>query len=155
MKLQDQVITLEQAKRFKELGVTSETFMVWMEAEELDGEGNHKEWVPALFVEIQSNGMDMTCVSELPDGCTNDDNECHNTRGSYPAYTVAELGVMIPNCYSTMKLHEGWRVYNEEDQDGTGKDEIFDTEAQARGAALIYLLETNIMTAEQCNAPLI
>jgi len=78
----------------------------------------------------------------------------HPEMEQYPAYTVAELGVMLPNCYSTMKLHEGWRVYNEEDQDGAGKDEIFDTEAQARGAALIHLLETNIITVEQCNAAL-
>lgn len=171
MKIQDQVITIEQAKRLKELGVTADTFMIWMQAEQLDGEGNHKDWVPALFVEIQSSGFDMTSVSELPEGCTNDDDECHDTRGNYAAYTVAELGMMMPTHEDGGGIHFTWKDagdYKGTDIKGfsawgrpklsfnaTDTPElVYPTEAQARGALLIHLLENNIITADQCNTAL-
>ena len=172
MKLQDQVITLEQAKRLKELGVNAETFMTWMEVQQLNEQGDHKAWIPALFVDIPSGGHDITCVSELPDGCTDEDNECNETRGNYPAYTVAELGVMMPDDGDGAGIYFTWKDrgnFKGEEIDGfsafmnedggynqscnTGYC-LYPTEAQARGALLIHLLEKKIITPEQCNASL-
>lgn len=124
MKLQDQLITLEQAKRLVELGVN--THSIFMICVALDG----------FVITSRETGVHLE-ASEY-----------------FPAYTVAELGVMLPTAYDSMRLHEGWRVYDEDGNDGTGKDEVFKTEAQARGALLIHLLETGIITAEQCNLAL-
>jgi hypothetical protein len=127
MKLQDQVITVEQAKRLEQLGITCESPAYhWIYDSSM-------KWVlhPLGYYYLENEGIEY-----------------------FPAYTVAELGMMLPTAHDSMRLHEGWRVYNEDGHDGTGKDEVFRTEAEARGALLIYLLENNIITPEQCNAAL-
>jgi hypothetical protein len=70
------------------------------------------------------------------------------------AFTVAELGVMMPVGYDTMANTEGynsvvWRGY-----DIDGRDcpkEHFDTEAQCRAAMIISLLESFLITPAEAN----
>lgn len=59
---------------------------------------------------------------------------------SYSAYTVAELGVMLPPGFDTMFcINEGWRGY---DADGNVfKDTPYATEAELRADMIIELLE--------------
>lgn len=157
MKLENQVCSLEQAKKLKELGVKGAEFFLWLEVARFDKKGDIVEWLPALFIE---RSLDPECVSMLPVGCVNDDNEIMESRGNYPAFTVAELGVMLPlaksekskqtQCWKTHDKY-GWAMY----EDGyiqSGFTVRFEpTEAQARAAMLIYLLENNHITAEEVN----
>ncbi len=135
MKLQDQVCTLEQAKRLKELGVN----------------GNIYSWLTTICEPIStflvSTGTEMQ------------DNE-------WPAFTVAELGEMLPNGFKTRKNIEAkYRVNSEIPNKWicsggclaisrkafhqTNKQ--YDTEAQARAEMLIYLLENKLIDANKVN----
>jgi hypothetical protein len=67
------------------------------------------------------------------------------------ALTVAELGVMLPPGYDTMYCtNDGWRGFDLDGQDMCDS-KPFATEAEARAAMLIYLLETNIITPAEVN----
>lgn len=71
-----------------------------------------------------------------------------------PAFTVAELGIMMPWSYSTVRHseflpdEESWSVEKNGESDS---DTSYLTEAQARAALLIHLLETNQLTADEAN----
>jgi hypothetical protein len=70
------------------------------------------------------------------------------------AFTVAELGVMLPS--ETLTIRRGseysecpnWEWENEGQQKGWG---CFDTEASARADHLIMLLENNLIKVEEVN----
>lgn len=94
MKLENQVCSMRQAKKLKELGVIGAEFFLWLEVARFDKKGDIVEWLPALFIE---RSLYPECVSMLPAGCVNDDNEIMESRGNYPAFTVAELGQMLPD----------------------------------------------------------
>ena len=71
----------------------------------------------------------------------------------YSAYSVAELGVMLPSGYDTMHITgNGWAAY---DLDGETVLVHYKTEAECRAAMIIHLLGTNIITAEECNKRLL
>lgn len=69
------------------------------------------------------------------------------------AFTVAELGIMLPAGYDSMRISDdGWRGY-----DLNGRDfppDTFRTEAGCRVAMIIDLLETEVITVEEVNARL-
>lgn len=142
MKLQDQCATLEQCKRLKELGIEQGY--------------SYFEYAP-------------------------NDNIYHDVvRDNYPGtfnlfnidvFTATELGVILPaGCISCYNDHHGFWVCEfiepwdkDEEPDATpyavpgwkltasiGDDEP-QTEAEARAAMLIYLLENNLTTASECN----
>lgn len=128
MKLEQQVCSLEYAKRLKELGVGQESLFWWVEY--TDGHGKEESW------------------------------SVENNRAGYKqfisAFTVAELGEMLPN--NVNKYH--WRGNK------TDKGKAYEikyrrlvnhklevlrikrdvTEANARAKMLIYLLENNLIT---------
>ena len=68
MKLEDQVVGLELAKKLKELGVKQESYCYWRE-------GNKED--PTYRI------VTMVCAKG----------------GTYSAFTVAELGEMLPNTF--------------------------------------------------------
>lgn len=121
MKLESQVTSLEISKRLKELGVKQESFFHWC------GLKNYN---------IQyGNFVYMGDVVS--------------------AFTVAELGEMLPRgfrsgrCSPKFQRKKGaYKAYNWHDGYGTlekiDKDFFADTEADARGKMLIYLLENNL-----------
>lgn len=139
MKLQNQVCSVEQAKRLKELGVNEKTFFSW----ELNYEPE-----PRLVVSVDWNEINHLS-----------------------AYTVAEFGIMLPHPDNLTVLggfvymsqcdissNDGmpwyciWEYDTDKEERGMRREIISGkTEAEARAAMLIYLLEYNIITAEEVN----
>lgn len=122
MKLEDQVVSLELAKKLRELGVRQESEFYWEE-------------LPIgtkLFPSDDDVRMWPWCA----------------------AFTVAELGEMLPEGYFSRRIGYDW--YNdakEEDQSGwiSKPDLIYeksDTEAGCRAKMLCYLIEQKIVEAK-------
>lgn len=125
IQLSDQVCSLIQAKRLKELGVNQESYFV------------HK------INEIQ----DVVSTSQFKKWCEEYLPTCNDY---YSAFSVAELGIALPpNGRTIFKVHDGWEFTI-----GTSdwKDwRRYSTEAQARAELLIYLIENKIVSVEEIN----
>lgn len=117
MKLENQVCSLELAKKLKELGVKKES----------------------LFYHLEDTFGDKTyrgIVNEIG----------NNPKGGntyYSAFTVAELGEMLPEYYLTMKALGKWH-YGKQKATAEFIDMDY-TEADARAKLLIYLLENKLI----------
>jgi hypothetical protein len=118
MKLENQVTSLELSKQLKELGVKQESHFCWVTSTEYVTEGT------------------------LSDGTSRYDSENYTY---YSAFTVAELGEMLreeefelPTYLSSTK--EWVAVYETTLIGGSN------TEADARGKCLIYLLENKLIS---------
>lgn len=134
MTLESQVVSLPLAKRLKELGVKQESIFFHR------GVSNNTRPEPENWFYSWSILPSVQAMIE-------------NARTQiYAAFTVAELGDMLPKqrywtsiCLDTHR----WR-FAEFDEDGLAEDNrtsfVADTEADARAAMLIYLLENNLMT---------
>lgn len=123
MKLQDQVCTLEQAKKLKEFGVAQKGYFQWQETTNSEPYVNH-----TVF------------------GESTNENE-------YAAFTVAELGVMLPDVnilYDKLQplLEAKYGDVNDDNMAVFFAD-IF--KAKEVADWLIYLLQNNHITAEQVN----
>lgn len=113
MKLEDQVVSLELAKRLKELGVTQKSAFYWATSEVKCG--------------TVSGELDL----ELSNYASGDYDNCS-------AFTVAELGEIIPPYFHTHRLKDGsWR--------GATDQDIAENEAEARAKMLIHLIEKGIV----------
>lgn len=146
MRIEHQVCTLEQAKRLKELGVFENAFGSWVY------DTTNEKW-----------GISKLNVEQMA---------LANSREAYPAFTVAELMIMLPKRYMAVKNlvskypESSWhcqyiqdddvirdffyphKIYDKENHNyGLG----FTTQAKALCAMLIYLLENNHITSEQVN----
>lgn len=132
MKLEDQVCTLEQAKRLKELGVLQgHSYAAFIKNK---CQQETKFWL----MPVNSPGVSNEGYEKWDSGCLN----------GFSAFTSAELGQMLPFGYDTMQCTgEGWRGYDLDH----GDYGPFETEAKARAAMLIQLLETNAITADEVN----
>lgn len=139
MKLQDQVCTLEQAKRLKELGV---------------------EQVGAIFYHSHIWNVSWQI------------RQARFADESFPyfaAFTVAELGLMLPKefqykgtkcyiqiwlqnaagfsaCINKIDWFDGQEIHPE-----IARHTNFKSEAELRASMLIYMLETNLITAAEVN----
>ncbi len=123
MTLQEQVCTLEQAKRLKELGCEQNAYFTWYE-----------------FL-MKDNSLRYIISSDTKDAIGNND-WCS-------AYAVAELGEMLTKAFGYAKTirmpqvkayDEGldwWHPYLKDN----GNYISFPAEAQARAALLIHILE--------------
>lgn len=132
MKLEDQVVSLELAKRMKELGFEQESYFRWANINAKDGV------VWDLYVHPSI------------------DNRPHPDLWKFgiSAYTVAELGEMLPcNAFSgKIKTTETTDPDSKELicfecwNNGFGGGRYYeDTEADARAKMLIYLKENNLL----------
>ncbi len=123
MKIENQVVTIEQAKKLKELGVTQDTLYAFYHHWEIN------KMVYSLMLK------DSDSINE-----------------SFAAPTVAELGVMLPNYYESHKgaMDDTWYCGMLEGGDGE-YFAIEKTESEARAAMLIYLLENHLTTPEEVN----
>ena len=128
MKLEEQVCSLELAKKLKEFGVRQESLFYWSTN--------------------SGNGLNEHLYSD-------DQISRYSTEGLtfVSAFTVAELGEMIGCIYDkacfTQKLMEVWNCsYAEADMEGVliiKRMERANTEANARSLMLIHLIETGIV----------
>lgn len=131
MKLSDQVCTLEQAEKLKKLGIT-QGFSAFAFIK-----NTCREEVSFRLRIVESEGVSHRGYENWGSGCLK----------GYSAFTVAELGVML-------SAKNGFPTKTQSDDywyDSLPNYQKFKTEAEARAATLIYLLETNIITAEKVN----
>lgn len=131
MQLEKQVCSLDLAKRLKELGVKQESLFFWW----------HK-WEGSSDKDA---GRDIVTL-----------NQHSNTVVIASAFTVAELGEMLPHTHNTTGMCDP----NYWEKEGRGKWVCTDdfannsspafygkTEADARAKMLIYLLENKIINS--------
>ena len=138
MTLENQVCSLELAKKLKELGIQQHSAF-WWEQDKVAGRNEwSKEW-KCLFNNGSKPYSDSHVIS---------------------AFTVAELGEMLPECFlwqtvtqvalTCAKYSGGWHVrYASTRFQGKREIDHFEdgkTEADARAKMLIYLLENNLLT---------
>ena len=112
MKIEDQVCTLEQAQKLKELGISFDAIFCYVNGE----------------------------IKHMP------------MRYDFNAFTVAELGVMLPDeeytCRYGGDTTGNWEWCNDMNEVAYG---LYDTEAQARAERLIVLLEKGEVTVAEVN----
>jgi predicted amino acid racemase len=123
MKLQSQVCTLEQAKKLNELGVKQDSLFYW-----IDRKDKSRVVYSGLIEDIEK----LT---------------------TYSAFTVAELGVMLP-CYYVVyyTVAHGYCVCRKMENGELQRPLLTGcTQAKAGAAMLIFLLENNLTTAEEVN----
>lgn len=147
MKLQDQVTNLEISKKLKELGVKQESLFWWWR--------DKRDGMPQLDGAV-THPINTATISES-----------EGYEVLYSAFTVAELGEMLKPIkdvnknefvFSTTRdeiglwAASGFSSYSEswefEDKKYTEHELFFDdidTEANARGKMLIYLLEQKLI----------
>lgn len=121
MKLEDQVCSLELAKKLKELGVKQESEFYWADRNSggltLWREGDVTSWGYEESFENQPNDI--------------------------AAFTVAELGEMLPLWYYSKRIPDGsWSTDHVSRMDILNTNEK--TEADSRAAMLIQLIERKI-----------
>lgn len=130
MKLEDQVVSLELAKRFKELGVRQESIFFWGVRDEEQG-GAWELWeVHRALDERRQNDPSFKFVA---------------------TFTVAELGEMLPPHYMTIKSRDIENLWHCNDINDFiapdfKKGILEHTEAAARAKMLIYLIENKLIT---------
>ena len=124
MKLEEQVCSLELAKKLKELGVKQESLFYWFNNWNGYAEGHpskKENWI--LLDRYKDTG--------------------------YPAFTVAELGETLPKTYYSGKSEKGILKYQcGSDDESRNKRHGWtraDTEADARAKMLIYLIENGLI----------
>jgi len=142
-----QVCNLELSKRLCELGVKQESMFWWCEFTKKN-ETNYTD-------RVITNKEYQHRIDGLQRG---DGVEFHKHQGVkyYSAFTVAELGAMLPEGYGSIKtLHRTYRC-------GTMVGEKFreaplqkqypeaDTEADCRAEMLIYLIENKLVGVNKC-----
>lgn len=152
MIIENQVCTAEQAEKLKKFGIIQNY--------------PHANWY--WYTGDTGNNLDHLNILSS----TNDINK---DKMSYAAFTVAELGIMIPNEWEKITNKENYRhLYNygmwEYESDGNriyrfrhiqmdnntqGNPPTFNFEAHCRAALLIYLLDKKLITAVDVNHRLI
>ena len=122
MKLAQQVVSLEIAKRLRGFGVNQESYFLWYGGQVL-----------------RENQLTQELRRHEP---------------PLPAYTVAELGDMLPHRVQSAEGGCFFPSYTTKDSDGRWLVSYHrllasieaETEADARAKMLIYLLENNLIT---------
>lgn len=127
MTLEQQVCSLKLAKRLKELGVKQESLWWWASRMEGDEEAS-----------VLCDDRNWTRYYKDVFGWVR-----------LSAFTVAELGEMLPNFIVFERTNEDnrWRCFSTKEV-GTGSYPSLqwgDTEADARAKMLIYLLENKLV----------
>lgn len=137
MKLSDQVCTLQQAKRLKELGIAQEGLYTWLFSPLSGDWAISHQTAEALHILKYANPKSKEWAER-------------KERGWYSAFSVAELGSIAGGCCVTFNTIGNGRWEWEHKVTGDG-DGPFETEAEARANFVIHLLETGSLTAEEAN----
>ena len=164
MKIEDQVCTVEQSETLVKLGVKGDSYFNWSFCHLGHEDGGTKEWI-GLF-RPNSGEYDIMPVGEYPERYDGEEFESYK---DLPAFTVAELGVMLElhcqNKISFIPHNKKWLLKFEhatrtapERNYGTGTtvlQNVYGTEAEARCDLLIYMIENDFLTVEDVNNHLI
>jgi hypothetical protein len=122
MKIEDQCVSLELAKKLKELGVRYKSVLAWGIAKRFE--------VPLLF-----NSETHRLENEVDE--------------IVPAYTVAELGEMLPYWFDSGKRDNEDFICRFYDKNTDMNHWAFaTTEADARAKMLIYLIENGYLKVD-------
>lgn len=124
MKLEDQVCSLELARQLKTLGVKQESWFRWYQ----DGQVAHASLPSHFYISDERENQPDTEVAA--------------------AFTVAELGEMLPAGYASAHGADmKWFCFCEfKRSPDEGYMKRGDTEADARAHMLIYLIENKLIT---------
>lgn len=146
MKIENQVCTLEQAKKLKELGVSGKCVFGYIKIPP-NGLPVHHYWKDEKYALINADIVMFV----------------GNGEERWYAPTVAELGVMLPEYCSSWKngmygdnQHPMYRykwlcdIYDDGEV-STQPLGFGDSEAESRAKLLIYLLENHLTTPEEVN----
>jgi len=174
MELEKQVASLELSKQLKELGVKQESLFYWVDGELRQGMADYKlafERMEAMLMEsitdkspMEVNGKFVVgehysieqdrrlAVLESPQRTGAAQREYND---HYSAFTVAELGEMLPYRWTTYKsnIDDEWIGLNT-DPEMMWCDPLFEkvganTEADARAKLLIHLMEEGIIKTNE------
>jgi hypothetical protein len=133
--LESQVTSYEISKRLKELGCRQDSLFSHIQIKGLRGHSK-------IVVSISASGT-------FPAFFDNDLDDYYSDcigGSEVSAYTVAELGNLLPDYWNTYHdEHGNWNCDNAD----SDVMEIQLTEADARGKALIYLLENHIIEVKK------
>lgn len=159
LSLEDQVCAIEHAKRFDEIGITQKSLWYWCESKDKD--------IKPEILQGTLNYYDYNTTEK-------------QISKIYSAFTVAELGKMLPEIITKIHhlsnnkvkiipydlifiKHDNTLDYSHITCSNNGflkiNDSLFPpeiifrdtTEANARAKMLIYLLENKLITAEEIN----
>lgn len=157
--LEQQVCSLELAKKLGELGVKQDSVFYWENVQK-------ENWELSTYVR-----MSEVVYDNNSDDCWSILEEALYRGNAFSAFTVAELGEMLPRVIKAKGRHDSVeRLYNLTPSAG-GNGLCFidyvahengvgtmlaaypyieaDTEADARAAMLIYLLKNNLITPNE------
>jgi hypothetical protein len=99
MRIEQQVVSLELAKRLKELGVQQESLFYWV----MTGEEREPFLASTEDFDVIDRATSVLYVGR-------DDSETWENQVCYSAFTVAELGELLPASWTTYKTAHGeWR----------------------------------------------
>lgn len=130
MKIEDQVCSLELAKKLKELGIRQESLWYW----------SYQSFI---------TGYEWRITMSKPD--FGEDQIIEQTTDAFSAFGVAELGEMLPNplhykgkriFFGSEKVGGYWECGSEGMLEHTFEAKV---EADARAKMLIYLLENKLL----------
>lgn len=147
MKIEEHVVSLELAKKLKELGVRQHSYFYWREGyhteESFDNGrslGNRGVFEGRYRIEAYPHPRITTA-----DVKWNESDLRRIYQTEYAAFTVAELGEMLPSLTRSGRSMEGLGYYCRHDETNAIEDAY--TEADVRAKMLIYLLEDSLMEA--------
>jgi hypothetical protein len=127
MKIEDQVCSLELARKLKDLGVKQTSFFVWVELYQ----GPYFGFAPFHRLAMSGENLDVEKLWSAP--------------------TVADLGEILPWQVGGKRLNfDKWQNTHRITYYLAGEhnyEQTADTEADARAKMLIYLLENDLLPA--------
>lgn len=132
MEIENQLCSIEQSKRLKELRIRN------------SGQFNWKEFEHKKTKEIKI-GWTFGGVGQW------ESLKSYNIQGNYSAFTCAELGVMLREyCNRISSTNENNYLILEKDLPNASFS-AQSTETKARAELLIFLLESKLLSSEDCN----
>lgn len=129
MKLQDQVTSLEISKKLKELGVKQQSYFVWCQYSP-----SAPPWTPKQALSINGD-LDDWAYEQSTD--------------KWSAFTASELGEMLPEGFSSIKEFGQWKCFHNRFNSKITEFRIGNTEADARGKMLVYLIENKLIDIQK------
>lgn len=162
MNIETQVCTIEQGKRLKELGIVPESHFMWEE----------------MRLPVHNGCCKKRVIPKYDAGAPHSDAVI---AAVYPAYSVAELGVMMPDDYIKHFDFPGYKIpesreyqqsfnqwffnvsgirrfggrYDYNGNMNIGTLNFYGTEAEVRAGLLIHLLQNKLTTIEEVNSRLL